>query len=220
VLWLQVTYQLKILTTAVFSVVMLRKALSRVQWLSLVLLLFGVAFVQLQPHDAKASGAVYTEQKPLVGLLAVIISCLMSGFAGVYFEKILKGTAQSIWLRNAQLGFIGMVSGYIAIHVNDGDVLAEKGFFVGYDWVIWGVIALQSFGGLMVAVVVKYADNILKGFATSAAIIISCVASMYFFEFTLSWQFSLGATLVIVSVYLYSKFPAVETILPVRLTKV
>ena len=211
---LQVTYQLKILTTAVFSVVMLRKALSKTQWFALVLLLFGVAFVQLQPHDAKASESVATEQNPLVGLLAVITSCVMSGFAGVYFEKILKGTKQSIWLRNAQLGFIGMISGYAAIHINDGDKLAEKGFFVGYDWVVWGVILLQSFGGLMVAVVVKYADNILKGFATSAAIIISCIASMYFFDFTLYWQFSIGATLVIISVYLYSKFPAPPAVLP------
>ena len=216
---LQVTYQLKILTTAVFSVIMLRKVLTKVQWFSLVLLLIGVACVQLQPHDAKTSEKVATEQKPLVGLVAVITSCLMSGFAGVYFEKLLKGTKQSIWLRNAQLGFIGMFSGYIAIHVNDGEALAKKGFFNGYDWVVWIVILLQSFGGLMVAVVVKYADNILKGFATSAAIIISCIASMYFFDFALSWQFTIGATLVMTSVYLYSKYaapPEPKTILPIK----
>jgi UDP-sugar transporter A1/2/3 len=211
----QVTYQLKILTTAVFSVLMLKKVLSKMQWCSLVLLLVGVACVQLQPHDAKASQAVATQQNPFVGLVAVITSCLMSGFAGVYFENILKGTAQSIWLRNVQLGFIGMVSGYVTIHINDGDVLAEKGFFNGYDWVVWVVIFLQSFGGLMVAVVVKYADNILKGFATSAAIILSCFASMYFFDFSLSWQFSVGATLVMLSVYLYSKYaPKVPPPLP------
>jgi len=211
----QVTYQLKILTTALFSVIMLRKVVTRVQWVSLVLLLIGVACVQLQPHDAKASENVATEQKPLVGLLAVITSCLMSGFAGVYFEKILKGTKQSIWLRNFQLGLIGMISGYIAVRVNDGPKLEEKGFFVGFTWVVWVVVMLQSFGGLMVAVVVKYADNILKGFATSAAIIISCIASIYFFDFQLSWQFCTGATLVMVSVYMYSKYaPPPEPPLP------
>jgi UDP-sugar transporter A1/2/3 len=53
---------------------------------------------------------------------------------------------------------------------------------------------------------VKYADNILKGFATSAAIVVSCVASMYFFDFQLSLQFTAGASLVILAVYMYSKF--------------
>lgn len=45
----QVTYQLKILTTALFSVLMLRKSLSRVQWVSLLLLFAGVAIVQVRP---------------------------------------------------------------------------------------------------------------------------------------------------------------------------
>jgi len=44
-----VSYQLKILTTALFSVAVLHKILSRLQWLSLILLFVGVAVVQLQP---------------------------------------------------------------------------------------------------------------------------------------------------------------------------
>ena len=38
------------------------------------------------------------------GLVAVICACCTSGFSGVYFEKILKGTSVSLWLRNIQLG--------------------------------------------------------------------------------------------------------------------
>lgn len=39
-----------------------------------------------------------------LGLTAVLLACCSSGFAGVYFEKILKGTAPSVWMRNIQLG--------------------------------------------------------------------------------------------------------------------
>lgn len=199
----QVTYQLKILTTAIFSVLMLKKVLSPLQWVSLVILFIGVAIVQLQP-EAKAT--VSTEQSPIKGLIAVIISCFMSGFAGVYFEKILKGTRQSVWLRNIQLGFLGVIIGILTMMAKDGDTVREKGFFNGYDGVVWFVVCLQSFGGLLVAMVVKYADNILKGFATSAAIILSCVASVYFFEFQISLQFTVGAALVMTALYTYSKF--------------
>ena len=38
--------------------------------------------------------------------MAVLSACCSSGFAGVYFEKILKGTKASIWMRNIQLGKI------------------------------------------------------------------------------------------------------------------
>jgi len=84
--------------------------------------------------------------------------------------------------------------------------IISKGFFHGYDAVVWLIVFLQAFSGLVVAVVVKYADNILKGFATSAAIIISCLASIYFFDFVLSVQFVVGASLVILATYMYSKY--------------
>lgn len=50
------------------------------------------------------SGPVLTANSQFVGLMAVLLACVSSGFAGVYFEKILKETRQSIWVRNIQLG--------------------------------------------------------------------------------------------------------------------
>ena len=40
----------------------------------------------------------------LVGLIAVLCACFSSGFAGVYFEKVLKTSRASLWMRNVQLG--------------------------------------------------------------------------------------------------------------------
>ena len=40
----------------------------------------------------------------LVGLVAVLCACFSSGFAGVYFEKVLKTSNASLWMRNVQLG--------------------------------------------------------------------------------------------------------------------
>ncbi|CAL8324511.1 unnamed protein product [Merluccius merluccius] len=200
----QVTYQLKILTTALFSVLMLRKTLSRLQWLSLLLLFTGVAIVQVQQEGKKESVSDSSNQKYTVGLIAVVISCLSSGFAGVYFEKILKGSAASVWMRNVQLGVFGMALGVLGLWWKDGAAIAEQGFFFGYTSMVWSVIFNQAFGGLLVAVVVKYADNILKGFATSFSIIISTVTSVYLFGFQVDLLFSVGAALVIGAVYMYS----------------
>jgi len=121
----QVTYQLKLLTTALFSVGMLRKQLSKFQWLSLVILFAGIAIVQLQPQKSAApraasKPAVVQDQNATLGMAAVLVACVMSGFACVYFEKLLKHTAPSIYLRNIQLGLIGVVFGLFAAYYNDG----------------------------------------------------------------------------------------------------
>ncbi|XP_059188251.1 UDP-galactose translocator isoform X1 [Centropristis striata] len=201
----QVTYQLKILTTALFSVMMLRKTLSRVQWVSLLLLFGGVAIVQVQQEGNKeASVSDSSNQNYSAGLVAVVISCLSSGFAGVYFEKILKGSSASVWVRNVQLGIFGTALGMLGLWWNDGAAIAERGFLFGYTDMVWCVIFNQAFGGLLVAVVVKYADNILKGFATSFSIIVSTVLSIYLFGFHVDLLFTAGAGLVIGAVYMYS----------------
>lgn len=97
-----------------------------------------------------------------------------------------------------------MFFGLLTTYLSDGPEVQLKGFFFGYTSLVWAAITVQSAGGLIVALVVKHADNILKGFATSSAIIISCVVSMILFDFDLTLMFALGSLLVIFSTFLYS----------------
>lgn len=201
----QVTYQLKILTTALLSVFMLKKRLSVSQWISLVTLFIGVAIVQLAQMNAPSSHSNH-EQKPFVGMVAIFVACCLSGFAGVYFEKILKSTDEvSLWIRNIQLCVASIPLGLGTVAFMDWAEVSTKGFFYAYNSTVWLVILLQAGGGIIVAVVVKFADNILKGFATSLAIILSCIISVYILNFKLTAQFVMGATLVMGSVYLYGR---------------
>jgi len=209
--YFQVTYQLKILTTAFFAVTILRKSLQSTQWGALVLLVIGVVLVQLA-QTVKVMLPSGIEQNHWLGFSAALSACLLSGFAGIYFEKILKGSDISVWMRNVQLSVLSIPFGLATCFLNDGDVIRKQGFFFGYDLFIAYLIVLQAGGGLIVAMVVKYADNILKGFATSLAIIISCIASIYLFDFHLSLQFAAGAFLVICSIFLYSYQPKVVTL--------
>jgi hypothetical protein len=62
----------------------------------------------------------------------------------------------------------------------DYERVVSDGFFVGYTWLTVFNIAVQGCGGLIIAVVIKFADNILKNFATSISIILSAVISWMF----------------------------------------
>ncbi|XP_075972843.1 UDP-galactose transporter [Anticarsia gemmatalis] len=199
----QVTYQLKLLTTAFFAVLVLKRQLKKWQWFALAWLAAGVALVQLA-NSVKATDASQKEQSKLIGFSAALAACFISGFAGIYFEKVLKESDISVWMRNVQLSLLSLPFGTATYLINEG---VQNNLLKGFDGFVWYLVLLQAAGGLIVAVVVKYADNILKGFATSVAIVISCIASIYLFNFKLTVQFALGALFVIGSIFLYGYVP-------------
>ncbi|OWR42644.1 putative UDP-galactose transporter [Danaus plexippus plexippus] len=202
----QVTYQLKLLTTAFFAVIVLKRKLKRWQWGALGLLVIGVALVQLSSTEkAKATtSSNLPKQSKILGFGAALAACFISGFAGIYFEKVLKESDISVWMRNVQLSLASIPFGIITHAIKEGTM---TNLLKGFDGFVWYLVVLQAAGGLIVAVVVKYADNILKGFATSVAIIISCVVSMYIFDFHLTIQFASGTLFVIGSIFLYGYVP-------------
>lgn len=196
----QVTYQLKIPCTALCTVLMLNRSLSRIQWFSVFMLCLGVILVQWKPAELTK---VQVEQNPVVGFGAIAIAVLCSGFAGVYFEKVLKSSETSLWVRNIQMYLSGICITLLGVFMNNGAQVMEKGFFFGYTpWVCF-VVFLASVGGLYTSVVVKYTDNIMKGFSAAAAIVLSTIASVTLFGLQITVTFSTGALLVCVSIYMY-----------------
>lgn len=121
----------------------------------------------------------------------------------MYFEKIVKGTRMSLWARNFQLALFSIIIGTVGMYINDGEKIRQKGILFGYHKLVWLIVGLQAFGGILVGFVVKYTDNILKGFSAAISIVVSCIASVYLFQFKVSIQFVTGAGLVMLSTYLY-----------------
>ena len=94
----QVTYQLKIFITALFTVCLLGRRLGAIQWFGLFLLTLGVLCVQGLPEKlaaralnkmaggASAGGATAVDAESahatLVGVSAVLVACFCSSFAG------------------------------------------------------------------------------------------------------------------------------------------
>ncbi len=211
----QVTYQLKILTTAIFSIFLLKRSLNKKQWLALFVLIPGVALVQLSAqHDNSVSSSLGNHAldnasnkinllRHFNGLFAVIAACITSGFAGVYFEKVLKGKGGSMWSRNLQLSSASVIIGIVSIFTSHYQEVSTHGAFIGFGVSTWITIMLQALGGLVVAAVVKYADNIVKAFATSVSILLSSVLSFFLFDWHPTVQWILGAILVFCAVYMY-----------------
>ncbi|KAL3932645.1 MAG: hypothetical protein SGBAC_010748 [Bacillariaceae sp.] len=212
----QVTYQAKLVTTAVVSVMMLNRRYTFQQWVCLVLLSVGVAIVVLGEtgSDKKKEDIAAGEQSLTAGLLAVTVACFSSALAGVYFEKVVKAGpgAQkkkpvSVWMRNVQLAFFTIVTAFMkdlftaSPTSSAGD---SQAYFHGFTTWVWILVGLQAGGGLLVAAVIKYADNVLKGLATGVSVCFATGVSTVLFGTPLSSQFAVGALLILVSVYFFS----------------
>lgn len=210
----QILYQFKIFTTAIFMVILLGRKLSADKWIALVLLCIGIILSQLNPETLNNSEAStsHSISSPLVGLCAVVFATVSSGFAGVYFEKILKGTAPSVWMRNIQLAAFGIVAGLIGVYISEGGDVLKYGFFQGYTPLVWFIVVLQTCSGLCVAFVMKYADNILKGFATGLSMLLSSAVSYFALgDFQPTICTFIGAILVIAATLLYGRAPKQKT---------
>jgi hypothetical protein len=79
-----------------------------------------------------------------------------------------------------------------------------KGFFHGYTQYTWTIISIQAAGGLIVALVIKYADNIIKDFTGSIATILTCLFSAIFMDFHITLHFGIGFFFVMSGMQLYT----------------
>ncbi|KAH7914026.1 nucleotide-sugar transporter-domain-containing protein [Hygrophoropsis aurantiaca] len=222
----QVAYQMKILTTAAFSVALLRRRLTSTKWLSLFFLAIGVGIVQVQTTTTSSAnreirvGSAHDAaplhihiMSPLKGFGAVIAACFTSGLAGVYFEMVLKGSKADLWVRNVQLSLFSLLPALLpilyapALPHSTGFISDLFRHFGGWAW---ATVTMQVFGGLVTAIVIKYSDNILKGFATSLSIILSFLASVALFDFHITPSFVIGASTVLAATAMYNQPPSQE----------
>ena len=201
----QVTYQMKILTTAGFSVLLLHKSLNLTKWISLLLLAVGVGIVQIQSVGGAGREVTAHLMNPVAGFLAVLIACSTSGLAGVYFEMVLKNSQTDLWIRNVQLSLFSLIPAALPIIYDLARSQHGLDLFHNFGGWAWSTVFIQVFGGLITALVIKYADNILKGFATSLSIIISCLTSVILFNFPLTFTFTLGASVVLAATWMYNQ---------------
>ncbi|KAH8117080.1 nucleotide-sugar transporter [Phellopilus nigrolimitatus] len=199
----QVAYQMKILTTAAFSVALLGKRLTKTKWLALLFLALGVGIVQIQTatgnvippskvyHEAVGSAAAAAPKyihhmNTLKGFAAVIAACFTSGAAGVYFEMVLKNSKADLWVRNVQLSLFSLIPALLPVMCTSTSNTIFSDLLKNFGAWAWATVAIQV------------------GFATSLSIILSFLASVVLFDFQITSGFLLGSSTVLAATMMYN----------------
>jgi UDP-sugar transporter A1/2/3 len=204
--------QCKILTTAVFSSIILRRHYSWTKWRALVALMMGVLlFAEPIWGDPEKSKSI-EGGNAIVGTGAVLIEVSLSGFASIYFEKVIKTDPLklNIWERNFQLA-LGSLPVYMIFIAHEGGGVA--GFCGGWSLVAFLLSLLGAAGGLLVALSIKYGDSILKTLATTGAIILSSLLDHLLMDGPLTPSMMIAGIQVILAIcnYTFDADVAVKT---------
>ena len=216
--------QIKILTSAIFSVLLLNQKVTRRQYLALFALTVGMVMVQLEDGASRgiaegshSTGSYQMNSSSLRGVLSVLAAALTSGFSGAYLERMYKegshaNRTRTIWFRNAQLACISVPLAVATAIYRDHESLQLHGAFQGCDTVVLFVVLLQAAGGMIVAFVLRYAGNILKCFAVSISICVCVLVNiMSTPALPVKSGISIGVPIVILSIFVYSSSPKKET---------
>eukprot|EP00942_MAST-04A_sp_MAST-4A-sp1_P013676 g13676.t1 len=211
-----VVYQLKVFSAAIINVIFFKRVLGMQKWLAIGTLFVGVVMAQWKhssndsDDDSEASGSY------MLGLMCALCATITSGIAGTFMEwamKTTKSTASTdvlhtweptMWTKNIALAFFGVVGSSIAMLTKDRTKILEYGVFNDFKTSLLIAIILQAAGGLLVGAVLKYADNIIKGFVTSVGVIFASLASVYLFNFVITTTFVIGAIIVFTSLHVYN----------------
>lgn len=226
--------QLKVLTAALFSVLVLGRQLTGAHWRALVMLVLAELLINNE-HLTEKEAIPESYTQLTIGIVLALVQVSASGLAGVLFERALKlrkGSQQGratledvdselgvddskielgVFDKNFQLAFWSIIFGIVwaigeaIFRPNTDD--SPKGFYAG--WSIWSVFLVlnTSLGGICMGFVFKYTNAIIKSFSVTVSIITSASAMWLFFGDRLSFVFMIGTATCIISILNYTFAP-------------
>ena len=195
----QILKNLNIISTGVFYQIFLKKNLNHLQWSALFLLSLGCAVTQLGGDSDRIFATPYK------GLILALLMAILSGSAGVYTELVMKKRPErNINVQNLYMYLFGILFSAVAmVSQENSERVISLGFFHGYDALVCFMILNHALSGIAVSMVMKYADNIVKVYSTSVAMVLTTLVCVVLFHFRVTSAFFLGSCVVCIAVYLH-----------------
>lgn len=136
------------------------------------------------------------------GIPMIFVYCMLSGFAGVYNEWILKKYyTESLHLQNIYLYTYGSLFNFVPLVINRS--FYQLNPFKGFSIYTWLIIVTQAINGLFMSVVIKHSSNITRLFVISFSLIVTIVLSITIFHLTLNIYFFICFITMICALWLY-----------------
>jgi UDP-galactose transporter len=216
----QVLSSMKTVFTGVLFRVVLKRILSEKHITAILVLACGAAVSQIPAcvcgdsniRDANLSALPTGDRDAsteYIGGLCTMLTCFLSAFAGVYSELLLKkdGRLHPIHLQNQLLYAWGILFNSLALFAHDREAIQRSGLFKGYTAGVWLLILNNALVGLVISAIFKFANNIVRVFAHTGAMVITMVLETLVDTMPFSAKLVVSVTIVGAATFLYNSEP-------------
>lgn len=202
---------IRIIVAGVLYRIIMKKKQSDLQWTALFLLMIGAALATPEFGElSKSEDEDENGGSTLTGLFFVVLMCLCSTSSSIYTEMFFKRTKNlSIFYQNTVLYLYGILVNLVILTVDDFGIYS-RGLFTEWDSSAVQVLICQSMMGVSLSFIFKYLDNIVYVFSLTAAMVISIVLSILFFDFQVNSAFVFAVLVVSVAIYIYYRNKILE----------
>jgi len=204
----QLLGQLKIVFTGILFRLFLGRQLASFQWLAIWQLTCGTAMSQIPACFAPTAREV--ERSSLLGVALSVTSCMLSAFAGIYTEKLLKAKAGgTIHQQNSMLYSWGIFFNFVGIGVQmfkgSGREVPLQNFMpTGFNRWAYAVVINNTLNGLAISAILKYFDNIVRVYTHATAMLVTMVLSILLFDLSPTPQLLIAILVVAASAVQYN----------------
>jgi len=204
--------QIKLPATAIFSRVFLGRVVSFDRGMALLSIFFGAlaiaAYGQMEkedaeegklPADAAETGTYIPEVSMMTYILAtaaLLFESCLSAATGVFTQWVFKSSMDTLWVRNAQFGFLSIVQYCIlqfVVEDNTGECSQEldtRGIIVG---------TLYACMGISVALTILWLGAIEKTLASVSSVVLTMLGDHIFVLHTMPTLLELSVGSVIIN---------------------
>lgn len=178
--------QTKTLSAAFFCFALLGKPQSRMQILSLFLLLGSALIMEkvipIRPTaksaentDSTQSSKQSTSSHFSKGVLPILLGSLISGLAGTLCQQTLQDLERNVFLFSMEISVFSSLTLLASLCLGNPDLakIRKGGITQGWTRSTWIPLLTTAIGGILVGLVTKYTDSVRKGFALVVGLLLS-----------------------------------------------
>lgn len=204
-----------ILSLFFFLQILFRKQLSRIQWLSLLLLTVGCVIKEMHHSSDHASTTDKSWWSYLDPHLALIMVQVFSSCgAGVYNEFLLKvtGFEVHIMVQNVFMYINSIVCNLVALAIRGQltDAFTAAEFSVILQPIVLGIMVNNAAIGIVTSLFLRSLNSILKTFASALELLFTAVLCWIIFGIRVDIFTIVSIFIVSAATFLYAQHPVVN----------
>ena len=216
--------QFRVVVTGVVFQILFKKNLSKIQWISLLLLTLG-CIIKQAGYSAKTVNKSDSSDSDLadymnMSLVLILVQVFSSCFAGVYNEYLLKEKENTvdIMLQNAFMYVDSIICNVLLLsfYVPDDklsggggllEALSWDSLSLVFHWKVFIIILNNAAIGIVTSLFLKSLNSILKTFASALELMFTGILAWIFFGIALDFLTIVSIGIVSFATWLYTKNP-------------